>query len=184
MKRIISLILVLTFALLSFSMLFSCEESQGSTNNTEPDTNSSTPDTHQHTFEQDWTITKDGHYRACTCHSEVVNLKEHVDLLDRNGICDVCEYVLVHPDTYTLTIIDQFGAPVKNAEIMFRASTADKVATTDENGQAKIDLTDSNGLNVWLMSVPDGYEMPQKDIFSFVGFELTITITMTPDTIG
>jgi len=168
--RILSLLIILALA---SPLLFSCGESETGSSST-PDSNESS--VHYHTFDmKNWTVTKEGHYNPCTCHPEIINLKSHIDHLDRNGICDVCKYVLMEPDTYTVTIVDTEGKPVTGAVFLFRSNN-DVKATTDENGQASVEFTDVSGVNVVIESLPEGYAMPEKPIFPFSGFELTITV--------
>ena len=50
---------------------------------------------HEHTYADIWSTTPEKHWKESTCHSTVKKDEgAHVDTLDNNGICDVCEYVL------------------------------------------------------------------------------------------
>lgn len=171
MKRFVFLMSIVLSALLSLC-LFSCGNHEPS--DTSPSSSSTIE--HLHSFDmQRWEINEEGHYNPCTCHPLIMNIKNHVDLIDRNGVCDVCGYVLVKADTYTVTIVDSEGTPVKGAEVVFRSNT-DVRGKTDENGTLFAEFTDVGGVNLWLVSLPDGYEMPERDIYPFKGFELTITV--------
>ena len=101
-------------------------------------------------------------------------MKEHVDNLDWNGVCDVCQYVLRTADKYTLKVIDNEGNPVEGAVFVMR-SNYDVTVTTDAKGIASAEFTDVSWVNAVLESLPKGYEA-DKNVFPFKSFEMTITV--------
>ena len=185
MKKIIYLSLIIII-MLSALALFSCGDSEDEGGNNGSGDSATLLPEHIHTYDmQTWVKSEDGHYNPCTCHPEAYNIKSHVDNLDWNGVCDVCQYVLASSDTYTVTVVDQEGKPVQGVEIMFR-SNYDITTKTDAQGKATAEFTDVSGVNAWVVSLPDGYELPKStddetsrpnDIFPFDGMELTITVS-------
>ena len=169
MKKLtfLSLIIIMLCAL-----LFGCGDAEPG----QSSSSSTLGSTHYHTFDKTtWVKTEEGHYNPCTCHPEAYVMKDHIDNLDWNGICDVCQYVLRKADTYSLTVIDQDGNPVEGAVFVFR-SNYDVTVTTDTNGKACVGFTSVSGVNAVLESLPDGYEA-QKNVFPFKTLELTVTVT-------
>ena len=174
MKKILCFILLIVTIIFSCAILFSCGEETSASS--ESSSTSSSVDTHKHTFAQDWTVTEDGHYHACSCHPEIVNLKVHLDSSDQDGLCDMCLFVIEAPTSYTVTILDQNGNAVSGAEVKIRSTKDDKSFITDENGQASAEFVYAVGVNLWLISLPDGYEMPSREIYNFTDTELTVTV--------
>lgn len=189
MKKIAiaSLIIALT-ALLSLA-LFSCGEEEPSVGGAQISTSVSGEDSsglggeHYHIYDmQTWVTTANGHYNPCTCHPNAITVKAHVDNLDWNGICDVCQYVLKKSDVYTLTLVDEEGLPVEGAVVILR-SNSDVTLTTDAKGQVSAEFTDVGGVNAVIDSLPSGYTVgaDNKRAFRFAGYELTVTVYKTQE---
>ena len=169
MKKLFFLSLILA---IGCALLFSCGDSDPS----QGAGNSTGGSVHYHSFDRTtWVTSAEGHYNPCTCHPDAYVMKEHVDNLDWNGICDVCQYVLRTADKYTLTVVDNEGNPVEGAVFVLRSNN-DVTVTTDANGMASVEFTDVSGVNAVLESLPEGYEA-DKNVFPFKSFELTITVT-------
>ncbi len=176
MKRLIYLTLIAIMLIFVSLSLFACGDDEADNSDNSTPSSSTDSSVHYHEFDMSkWIVNDEGHYNPCPCHPEIINLKEHVDLVDRNGICDVCAYVLLKPDTYTVKIVDTEGNPVVGAELIFRSNT-DVSVKTDEKGQASVEFTDVSGVNLWITSLPEGYQLPERDIFPFKSFELTVTV--------
>ena len=86
----------------------------------EESTTTTTTIIHEHTYDQDWTKTSDGHYKNCTCHPEVNEVIPHRDTIV-DGICDDCEYVIREKITYTINTKDSNGSPLKNVYVGIKA---------------------------------------------------------------
>ncbi len=80
MKKRIALAIALIFALATVLVLASCGGDEGCKN---------------HTYSTEYTTDENGHWYAstCGCEGEVANYGAHKDE-DKNGKCDVCQYVL------------------------------------------------------------------------------------------
>lgn len=177
MKKITYFSLIAILLLFASILLYACGDDEGGspTDSAPPSTDSSL---HFHEYNtSEWIVTDEGHYNSCICHPEVINMKEHVDNLDWNGVCDVCQYVLVKPDTYTVKFVDGEGKPVSGVSFYFKNLKYNDVESiSDENGQATVEFTDVSGVNVVLESVPKGYKMPDKKIYKMNSLELTVKI--------
>ena len=187
MKKLIYL-LALTVLIMTLSIaLFSCEEegnegegttlSSGSSN----DSQSSTPDgsdAHVHTYEKGWKSDDHGHYRSYICHPDIKDYDEHFDTVDRDGLCDVCQYQLESSKKITVIVQDQAKNPVVGAEIKLYTQTVEYFVTTDENGICSSSFVYINGLRAMVISLPsDEYRLyDNKSIFSIEGDTLTITV--------
>ena len=172
MKKFLSFILIIFVVMSTSAMLFSCseeEETDGTTDTT------ATKDEHTHQYATEWESTANGHYKPCTCHPDVKNIVAHMDLVDLDGLCDVCFYVISEPKTFTVTVVTADGAPIKGVKIKIYDSAYSKVVTTDENGQASADVVYPNGLRAIVQSAPDGYESIVDRLYSFSTNELVIT---------
>ena len=182
MKKTLLLFFVL---ILACSMLFSCGTEANSTNSENLGGNAdNSQGAHTHTYESSWTITEQAHYKKCTCHPEATAQAAHFDYVDQDGRCDVCMYVLSLPQVYTVTVVDQNGLPVQNAEIKLSTTVYDKVVTTNEQGVASIEFVYHDSVKAIIFSLPENHT-PSNDerIFYFDGTELTITVVnQTPAT--
>ena len=186
MKRIITLFLSLTLLALSATMLYGCGDSetpptpssstvsstQGGTNNTQSN--------HTHTFETTWTQAENGHYRACTCHPEEKELAPHADSVDRDGKCDVCQFTMKAPTTFTFILKDENGQPVVGAEIRIYTNSSDKILKTDESGTVTHELIYFDSVKAIVCSVPEGYADISSQIFRFDGTTLEATAAKIP----
>lgn len=181
MKKIVILSLIIISAALLSLTLSSCggEETPngGGVQISTPESNLGGE--HYHSYDmQSWVKTADGHYNPCTCHPEAITVKSHVDNLDWNGICDVCQYVLKKADVYTFTLVDEDGNPVVGATVMLRSNT-DITLVTDANGQVSAEFTDVGGVTAVIDSLPSGYKLlgnDNKRAFGFMGYDLTVTV--------
>ena len=176
MKKTIFLPLSIIMVVLLSLMLFACGDDESPVQGSE--SSSTTESEHFHSYDMSvWKTSKDGHYNPCTCHPSEIELKPHVDNLDWNGVCDVCQYVLKTPDLYTLTLIDNEGNPIEGAVFIFK-SNDNVTVTTDKNGKASVSFTDVSGVNAVLESLPEGYTVGEdnKRSFPFSDFEQTITV--------
>lgn len=188
MKKLVylsALILVLSLS----TMLFSCgnvepgEGSDSSTNsvtstqssNSEA-TDSSQP--HEHIYDKGWNKEDTGHYRPCICHPEHKNISAHIDTVDKNGLCDVCQYEMEKEKKITVIVKDQIGDSVVGAEIKIYTQTVEHLVTTDENGACSAAFIYTNGLRVMVISLPsEEYRLyDNKAIFSISSDTLTITV--------
>ena len=183
MKRFFNFLLVLV-AVLSFSLLlFSCG------NNENISTESSTPDSteeskippHNHTYEGSWIAEKEGHYKTATCHPDAKDLTPHRDSADRDGKCDVCFYTVKEPTTFTFTLKDNTGAPIKGATVKLYTNSEDTIAVTDENGNVSHQFIYFNDVKVIIISTPDGYQSINDEIYVFEGTSIEVTTSKISD---
>lgn len=131
---------------------------------------------HKHTYEPGyWQSTNEGHYRVYTCHPEVIDMADHMDYVDRDGRCDVCMFVMEDVKTCTVTVVDENNSPVPNVKLKLYTMGEEKFVFTNEEGTATCEFIYTDGLKAMLVSLPDGYNS-KKDIFSFDGTNLTITV--------
>ena len=131
---------------------------------------------HEHTYGKGWEKETSGHYRPCICHPEYKNISEHIDTVDKNGFCDVCQYEMVKEKTVTVVVTDTDGYAVQDAEIKIYTQTVEHIVKTDVNGSCTGSFVYTNGLKAMIISLPEEYKMPEKSIFSIYESFLTITI--------
>ena len=186
MKRIITLFLSLTLLALSATMLYGCGDSE-TPPSSNPSTVSSTqggenniPNEHEHTFAAEWTQAENGHYRECTCHPEYKSIAPHSDSVDRDGKCDVCQFTMKAPTTFTFILKDESGQPVVGAEIRIYTSSSDKILKTDESGTVTHELIYFDSVKAIVCSVPEGYTDISSQIFRFDGTTLEATAAKIP----
>ena len=181
MKRLFIIIMML----LCTAMLFSCGKSEDGSNNSQPSSASAiendggTVDTpvHEHTYAKGWITTEDGHYKECICHPEIKEIAAHMDYVDRDGRCDVCMAVMVEAKTYTVTVLDEGGVPIQNAELKIYTMGEEKLLSTNSQGTAAADFIYSDGIKAMLISLPDGYTLPSKLIYTFSTEDLIIDLS-------
>lgn len=204
MKKLLSILLI-SFLLVSLAMLFACGEGNtpstdtskadasdsraSSTDSSSPQTDSSntqtgssTPDStpstdqpHKHSYEEEWSANETGHYKACTCHPDEIEVFSHVDTEVVDGKCDTCDYVMVTATEFTVTVVDDFGNPVKDVEVLFETETDTLTSVTGENGEAKVSLVYFDGLTVKIQA-PNGYT-PNEQVYTF-GEEKSLNIVL------
>ncbi len=186
MKKIVylsALILILSLS----AMLFGCgdvDTGEGSNSSTDSVTstqssNSEATDSsqpHEHIYDKGWNKEDTGHYRPCICHPEHKNISAHIDTVDKNGLCDVCQYEMEKEKTVTVIVQDTDGKAVQGAEIKIYTQTVEHIVKTDENGSCTGIFIYTNGARAMIISLPEGYKLPQKTIFSIYESSLTITV--------
>ena len=180
----------LIFALsLSLLLLFSCGEDDtpgitDSATQSSNDVSSNAPPIkedplpHEHTFSKEWLIEEEGHYRACICHPDFKDIAPHLDTVDKNGVCDVCQFEMVKATEFTFNLLDKDGQGVFGAEIKIYTMGTEFTVTTDEKGQAKASFIYTDGVKVraMIVSLPDGYIKPEKDVYTFYEQALCVTV--------
>ena len=175
MKKLFTFLLTAILILSLSVLLFSCteEETEGTTGTTASTEPEEPPHTHE--FASEWTADQNGHYHACTCHPDVKNIVSHTDSVDRDGVCDVCFYVIEEPTTFTVTVVSADGTPIKGVKIKIYDSAFTKIVTTNENGQASVSTVYADSLKALVQSAPDGYKDIVDEIYTFTATELVIT---------
>ena len=190
--KLYSILISLLAIVMSFA-LFSCSDDNegggnGLGNNSSANSSSSSSDfsgvnstlnstPHEHTFSKDgWVAEEKGHYRACVCHPEIKNYADHTDTVDKDGLCDVCQFLMESEKVITVTVKDADGKPVVGAIIKIYTQTVEHYETTDENGSCSGTFIYTNNLRAMIDSLPDGYIRPEKTIFSIDKDNLTITV--------
>ena len=134
MKRILSLVLCLVFALSAFA---SCTG-------------------HTHTFASEWSSDAENHWHAANCEhtSEKSDLAAHTGTED--GICDVCGYVSAYivtvnaPDHVTVEGTLS-GAP--NTDVTFKAIVDDAYTLTVNGAEIVGDAEAKDGKNVYTVKI-------------------------------
>lgn len=186
-------ILISLFAIIMSFTLFSCSDEEegcesGSGNNSSVNSSSAASDSstdnstldstpHEHTFSKDgWVMEERGHYRACVCHPEIKNYADHTDTVDKDGLCDVCQFLMESEKVITVTVKDADGKPVVGAIIKIYTQSVEHYETTDENGTCSGTFIYTNNLRAMIDSLPEGYIRPEKAIFSIESDNLTITV--------
>ena len=81
----------------------------------------------------------------------------------------------VKDNVYTVIVLDGANNPIAGVGIMI--STDYKVLTTDENGKISFE-SDNAGVQIMVMSVPEGYEQPDKTAKSFAKGSKEMTVTV------
>ena len=163
MKKLTTFLLTIILAL-SAVLLFSCDDGgdttmpsssetvtsttdtskpEGTTDTSKPEDNTDPSDQeppHKHVYAEEWTATEDGHYKACLCHEEEIQVLDHKDdVVD--GKCDECQYVMVDELEFTFTATDDALKPLPNAVFTFKLNgTEVGKAITDSTGKASITL--------------------------------------------
>lgn len=183
MKRIITLFLSLTLLALSATMLYGCgdRETPPSSN---PSTVSSTqggenniPNEHEHIFAAEWTQAENGHYRECTCHPEYKSIAPHSDSVDRDGKCDVCQFVIKEATLFALTLKDNEGNPVVGAKVRLFTSSEDKILVTNSEGVVSYGFIYYDTVKAIVTESPKGYEDISSVIHRFDDVSLEITVS-------
>ena len=133
-------------------------------------------DEHKHVYETTWTQDEKGHYYACTCHPEEITVIEHTDLIDKDGLCDECEYVIKEQTIFTVSIKNDSGAPVSDVTVKFINGNEEISEVTDNEGKALCTLVYFDTVKVSIPGLPDGYRCPDGLDYTFDGNSLDITI--------
>ena len=179
MKRIFSMLLVIAVILSCTLVLLSCADDQdtttSSTNSTPSSTEQSKVPQHSHTYEGDWIVEEEGHYRVATCHPDAKDLNDHKDSVNRDGKCDVCFYVMKEPTTFTFTLKDNTGAPIQGATVKLYSNAEDNTVVTDENGNASHQFLYFSDVKVIVISTPEGYVSINDEIYVFSGTSIEVT---------
>ena len=81
----------------------------------------------------------------------------------------------VKDNIYTVTVLDGAKNPIAGVGIMI--STTYKVLTTDANGKVSFE-SENAGVQIMVMSVPEGYEQPDKTAMSFEKGSKEMTVTV------
>ena len=176
MKKLLAIALSLLMLLASVYLLVSCGDNEDNKDNTGDDPNGEQT-THTHTYAKDWTGTKAGHYKACICHPEVIELASHTDTVNSDGVCDVCLLTIKENTTFKVTVKDDKGNPVPGVVLKIFTSFADQIVTTDENGVAEHSFIYYDSVKAIIQSVPQGYENLVDEIYEFEGTELNIEMS-------
>lgn len=167
MKKIITFLLIMCFILTFLSCV-----SDDSTSITPAPSSSSTE--HQHTYANEWTSTKEGHYKACTCHPEIVDITSHRDSVNRDGSCDVCHYIVKEPTTFTVTVKDSNGAALQGITVKIFTNSYDKTVTTDKNGTATCEFVYYDDVKAIIQNAPEEYEHLIDQLYTFEDNSLVI----------
>ena len=178
MKKVITLFLVLSLLLVSVVALYSCGDSENPSTPSSSSVSSTqgSQNNHAHIFASTWTQAESGHYRECTCHPEHKDIAPHSDSVDRDGKCDVCQYIIKEATVFTLTLTDEDGNPVKGAEVRMFTSSEDKVFVTDEAGVVSYGFIYYDAVKAIVTSVPEGYTDISRDIHRFDGTSCRVTV--------
>jgi len=88
-------------------------------------------DVAEHTYETEYTISEDGHYKKCICHPALDEILPHIDE-NGDGECDDCLYLLTVD--YTVTLDGKYEGV--------------KVTFTNENGDSYTAYTNAEGVAV------------------------------------
>ena len=180
MKKIFYLLSLTLLVLAICITLFGCgndETTESSQSNTSTSSSQdSTSSIHEHTYGKGWEKEDLGHYRPCICHPEHKNMSDHIDTVDKNGFCDVCQYEMVKETTITVFVTDDVEQAVQGAEIKIYTQTVEHIETTDQFGSCSGSFVYTNGLKAMIISLPDGYKLPEKTIFSIYEESFTIVV--------
>lgn len=163
MKRFIAIISLILTLLLAFS-LASCGDSEDETRCS----------TNGHTYAKSWSANASEHFKACTLHPNAILKAKHTDAT-KDGKCDVCAYVLKPATTFTVTVSNASGMKIKDVTVVIYSGSKELTATTDDKGQAKVDLVYYEDVKARITSLPEGYKYPDSD-FTFNGIHLSITL--------
>ena len=177
MKKILSLILSIVL-LFSFGAILTGCNDDSECSSTHSSTPSSVPSygNHTHTFEDKWSHNENGHYKACICHPEVIILSDHLDSTDRDGICNLCNYVIMPETAFTVTVKDNQGNKVEGVEIKIFSSSFEHTAKTDSDGVVSYTAVYYDNVKALVISVPEGYVDNSSPIHQFIGSDLEIVI--------
>jgi len=129
-------------------------------------TSSSSSSIHKHVYADEWSKNEEGHYKDCTCHSSEIVILDHEDD-DKNGICDICEYVIEEVKTYTIVVQDHLNNPIAGAEVKFTNLGEEITLTTNEEGRAITEYIYVDEVKATVLSVPAGYII-NDDVNEFV----------------
>ena len=108
---------------------------------------------HEHTYEAAWSTTHDKHWHASTCGhtTKVSDEGAHVDTLDNNGICDVCQYQFCYHEYSKTPSYDPYDPDNPNGGYHWYAPTCGhdvepygKEEHVDENGDILCDVCSYN----------------------------------------
>lgn len=175
--------IILIMILLCTVLLFSCGKGESISSGSQPSSTTAlsqedknnTP-VHKHTFAGEWIVAENGHYKECVCHPEIKEIAAHMDYVDRDGRCDVCMIAMAEEKVFTVTVLDKSGAPVENAKIKFYTMGDEKLVNTDKDGVASATFIYADNIKAMLVSLPEGYELPEKLVYSFYESSLTISL--------
>ncbi|MBQ7226473.1 MAG: hypothetical protein IJX02_07750 [Clostridia bacterium] len=163
MKRFIAIISLILTLLLAFS-LASCGDSEDETRCS----------ANGHAYAKAWSANASEHFKACTLHPNAILKAKHTDAT-KDGKCDVCAYVLKPATTFTVTVSSASGMKIKDVTVVIYSGSKELTATTDDKGQAKVDLVYYEDVKARITSLPEGYKYPDSE-FTFDGIHLSITL--------
>lgn len=167
LKKVIAVLLALTMTLFVGFALSACGDEN-------PDDTA-----HTHEYESTWTADADGHYKKCICHPGGETKISHADL-NTDGECDVCEYEVGIPEPenlFKVTVKDDEGNPVANAEVKLEEFAGTKYATTDASGVASFEVTNTMVVKASVNSLPEGYAKTKSEVYTFASGQKALTIT-------
>ena len=127
-----------------------------------------------HNYAKSWSANASEHFKACTLHPNAILKAKHTDAT-KDGKCDVCAYVLKPATTFTVTVSSASGMKIKDVTVVIYSGSKELTATTDDKGQAKVDLVYYEDVKARITSLPEGYKYPDSE-FTFDGIHLSITL--------
>lgn len=130
-----------------------------------------------HTYESELTGVEEGHYFACTCHPEAIEMLPHKDE-NNDYACDECNYVVADASAYTLTVTDDFGNAMAGVEVKLYTDSVSRVLVTDENGRVSGMFLNNETVMVEILSTHEDYRFHAEDIV-FVNKEATLEMVKT-----
>uniref|UniRef100_UPI004056336C hypothetical protein n=1 Tax=Alistipes sp. TaxID=1872444 RepID=UPI004056336C len=129
-----------------------------------------------HEYEEEYTAVKEGHYQACICHPEIVELLPHSDD-DGDTICDGCGYEL--NCLYTVTLdrahesvqVDFISVEDGTTHTVYTAANG-AVTVSLPKGAYTLNITHYNSAHIWL-DMDNGVTLTEENSSYTAEFEVS-----------
>lgn len=162
LKKIISLVLVVTLFVSMAAMLSSCNQKK--------------EQEHTHTFYAPWVSDAENHWHAASCShkDQKGSIAAHEDK-NRDNYCDVCEYYMKSSGssanqtvTYTVYVKDANGQGVAGVKVRLQNNNSYTVVreVTDQSGRVTFEIAESDWQAVLAEAVP-GYSNTVEQTYAF-----------------